>query len=114
LPWHAAAAGELLDFDLDLQELFWSMFFLFLRDELRSPAPVYQGRQFALDRYAEILHSASREPWRLESAFQRIAIGLHRTARWGCCDYSYVSANGDLFVRKNLTLVPLFDRMIER
>lgn len=82
--------------ELDVQELFWAAFFLLLRDELNAPYPYAAGRSFGLDRYAETVHAGAREAWRFESVQKRIAAGIRRFPRWGCCDYSYVTIGSEL------------------
>lgn len=77
-------------FDLTLEELFVSIKWIVLQEDINYPMPRYLGRKMPFCRYVEALQVASGNGHTLQEVIQR-ALSHSRPILWSDMDYSFMN-----------------------
>jgi hypothetical protein len=77
-------------FDFEIEELFKSMKWVVLQEDINYPMPKYEGRKMPFARYIETVFVTETTTHSLAEVIQR-ALAHFRPVRWNDMDYSFLS-----------------------
>ena len=77
------------NFDLTIEELFVSIKWIVLQEDINYPMPRFEGRKMPYARYLEAIHSAEHKTHKLNEVISR-ALSHTRPEKWRDMDYRFL------------------------